>query len=244
MLYTDLPIDILIYTFKEGRRVMNQKGINLDWKYLRDKDEQFDKSDFEKYTENVFMKLQKAWTDDYKNDTWNDDLRQYMTDDLFNFYKKQLNRLKRSNQANIIKRIYCYANILAYKEIENYDLLAVKMSGNLIDYIVDLDTNKKIMGDTNEKINFEYVYIYIRPIASRDPESLKSLECAYCGAPIDPGASNRCPYCDGINITENSPKWILCRIHKGQPYEFYDVVKYIDEEEEEEVIEVENNEEI
>lgn len=221
---------------------MNQKGINLNWKYLLDKDEQFDKDGFEKYTESVFMNLQKAWTMDYIDNTWNDDLRQYMTDDLFNFYKKQLDRLKRSNQANIIRRINCNSRILAYKEIENYDLLAVKITGNLIDYIEDLKTHKRIMGDPYEKIDFTYVYIFIRPIASRNPESLKTLECAYCGAPIDPGASNRCSYCDGINITENSPKWILCRVHKEIPYEFLDVIKYDKESKEEEACN-ENNEE-
>lgn len=209
---------------------MNLKNKNLDIRYLEDIDPTFEKNEVKRYAKDVFLKLQDAWTNDSDNDTWNDDIRQYMTDDLFNFYKKQLNRLKNCEQRNKIKIMSCFCKLLCYKELENYDLLAVSFSGKVLDYIENKRTRHLIVGSKSEFIPYKYTYLFIRPISAREEDSLNSMNCEYCGGPIDPENGNRCPYCQGINITYNSPNWILCRVEHEIPDEFLNVLPYSEED--------------
>lgn len=182
-------------------------------------DPSFNEEEFKKYALDLYYKLQDAWTNDLQHKTWNNSIRQYMTDDLFNFYSKQLKRLNKKNQVNVIKKPFIRCNIQGYKELKNYDMIVVSYVGKLIDYIIDLNTNKIVIGDKNESIRINETFIFIRTKDMRTPETMKSYNCVYCGAGLEQG-NNRCPYCEGINVVDNSPNWIFCKAVKGIVFKY------------------------
>ena len=159
----------------------------------------FDQFEFKKQAFEIYKKIQIAWMNfDYDN------MRQCVTDEMFNMYKSQLTTLSVKKQTNVMKDFNLLAfNIVGMETKDNTVSLTVTMQVECYDYITDKN-NKVVRGTDKRKVIYNYAMTFNKGI------STKPNKCPNCGAPLENVNSSVCPYCDSTIIGENYD-WILAK---------------------------------
>ena len=92
-----------------------------------------------------------------------DKLKINLTDDLYNYYVLEIDKLNKKGYKNIVSDMELL-NFKVYDISDNYNMLRVCVYLNVImcDYIVDTNDNSLVNGSVDDKREFEYELIFIK----------------------------------------------------------------------------------
>ena len=92
-------------------------------------------------------------------------LKKNLTNDLYNYYVLELDKLENNKLKNVIKD-YELLNFKIYDIYECYGLLHVDVYLNvrMLDYVIDIDNSKCIKDSVDEKMDFEFELSFIKKI--------------------------------------------------------------------------------
>ncbi len=153
----------------------------------------------------IYRNVQIAWMNfDY------DTLRKYLSDELFNTYKMQLNALSLKKQKNIMEDIV-NREMRITNAFENNGLitLTIELVAAQRDYVVD--ENDRVVNGIKERqmlVHYELTFTMTK--------ETNSGKCPNCNAPLKNQASNRCEYCDSVVVTKNHDLIMTKKQNKGQ----------------------------
>lgn len=149
----------------------------------------------------IYLDVQNAWMN------FNlEDVKDVISDEMFNMYQAQLDTLEVKGEQNIMKG---FVNINSYiKDVVNQNNNITITTCYIIefyDYIINKATGKVIRGTSTSKIRATYEMKFRKTLN----DSLVIDKCPNCGAKIDKmNGAGRCEYCGSKVVSENA-KWIL-----------------------------------
>lgn len=154
----------------------------------------FNLEEFKNTTYDIYKKVQVAWMN---FDT--DNLRNLVTDEMYNMYVSQLETLKIKNQQNIMSDFeLCDFEIIGMENDKTNIAITVAMLISCHDYIIDEYTAETLRGRKDKEVLYHYNMTFIRSINSNSINY-----CPNCGAPVSDKASRKCSYCDSIIVSDN-----------------------------------------
>lgn len=160
----------------------------------------FNKDKFLQQGYNIYLDVQNAWMNFSI-----DDVKDKITDELYNMYDSQLSTLEVKGEQNIMKDFALRKSYL--KDVVNQNDNITITAGYVIelyDYIIEQSTGKVLRGFPNNKLCITYEMKFRRTL----DESNKVENCPNCGAKIDMNSSGICEYC-GSKIVLDNIKWVL-----------------------------------
>ena len=130
----------------------------------------------------IYLDVQKAWMNfDYNN------MRQLVTDELYNMYYNQLQTLNIKGEKNIMSNFKLLNIELMNKKEENGNIYyIVNLTVSFYDYIVN-SSNQITRGSDSSMIIMNYSLKYVKSIKTSD-------RCPNCGGELENGITT-CPYC-------------------------------------------------
>ena len=160
----------------------------------------FDKYAFLKEGFNIYCDIQNAWMN-FKLE----DVKDVITDELYNMYESQLATLEVKGEQNIMKDITLRRSYLrgVVKQNDNITIEAGYVI-EMYDYIVDQQSGKLVRGESNRKMRVTYSMKFRKTL----DENAKVEHCPNCGAKIEMNSSGTCEYC-GSKIVADNTKWVL-----------------------------------
>lgn len=160
----------------------------------------FDKYAFLKEGFNIYCDIQNAWMN-FKLE----DVKDAITDELYNMYESQLATLEVKGEQNIMKDITLRRSYLrgVVKQNDNITIEAGYVI-EMYDYIVDQQSGKLVRGESNRKMRVTYSMKFRKTL----DENAKVEHCPNCGAKIEMNSSGTCEYC-GSKIVADNTKWVL-----------------------------------
>lgn len=179
-------------------------------KKIQDFDNAFSSEEFLSWTEEVFIKIQQAWT---KRD-WSI-IRPFESNSLFNQHNAQLQEYIDNGKINVIEKIN-----VRYRELTDFfvdgdkDVIEVELHARFKDYVIDANTSKVIEGDSNRLWEMKYKLTFNRKhgvLSSVGTDKLSTTNCPNCGAPTEITSAGKCEYCDSV-ITTGEHDWVLSDI--------------------------------
>jgi len=162
---------------------------------------EFNKQEFLSNAYDIFINVQNAWSEfNY------DELRKYLSDELFNTYKSQLRVLNAKKQKNLMHDFVKYnMDITRMENVDNKTTLTVELIVSFYDYLVD-SNNNVVRGTKSRKLTNHYELTFICSKAKKN----KSNKCPNCNAPLEKNNSNVCPYCKSTIVSEHYD-WIMSK---------------------------------
>lgn len=177
---------------------------------IQEVDPMFSEEEFIAWAKDLFIKLQNQWM----AREW-EEIRHFETNELFEQHKNQIQGYIDKKQINMLERICVnYANLYSFKQIGDKDVLEIALNSSMIDYIIDEDTKKVLMGDTVTRRTRTYKLTFIRKtgIKTKPGESkVNTTNCPNCGAPTQITSSGKCEYCGSV-ITTGEFNWVLSNL--------------------------------
>ena len=153
----------------------------------------------------IYRNVQVAWMN-FDFDT----LRKYLSDELFNSYKMQLNALKLKKQKNVMEDFLNRQMVITgISENDGLITLNVELVVAQRDYVVD-ENNNIVKGIRARQMLVHYELTFTM---TQDKNSGK---CPNCNAPIANQASSQCPYCGSTVVTKNHDLVMTKKQNKGQ----------------------------
>ena len=173
-------------------------------------DELFNQEEFLAWSKDLFVKLQNQWM----AREW-EEIRHFETNELFEQHKNQIQGYIDKKQINMLERISVnYAKLYDFKQVGDKDILDIELNSSMIDYIIDEETKKVLMGDTITRRTRSYKLTFIRKtgIKTKPGESkVNTTNCPNCGAPTQITSSGKCKYCGSV-ITTGEYNWVLSNL--------------------------------
>jgi len=161
----------------------------------------FNFEEFKNTTYNIYKEIQIAWMDFNTNN-----LRNLVTDEMYNMYVSQLETLKIKNQQNIMGDFELDDFEIIGMETDKTNIsITVAMLISCHDYIIDQYTAKTLRGKKDRKVLYHYNMTFIKSINNNNINF-----CPNCGAPINDKASKKCAYCDSVIVSDNHD-WVLSK---------------------------------
>lgn len=177
---------------------------------IREIDPAFSEDNFLSWANEVFIKLQQAWT----NKEWNK-IRPFESNELFEQHNAQLNEFIRAGKTNIVERINVKdSSLYSFTQDGDKETLKVTLSAVMRDYIIEDSTKKVLEGDPNRDMHMTYRLTFIRKagVKTKEGDSKHSTtNCPNCGAPTQVTSSGQCEYCRSI-ITTGEHDWVLSNL--------------------------------
>ncbi len=151
--------------------------------------------DYDKFINQLFeiyKNVQIGWMNfDYEK------LREFLSDELYNQYKMQLDILKVKNQKNIMNDIkFKLGGIVSIDKKDTTETIVAFLQVSMYDYIVD-HSGKVVRGNKCKRVNASY-YITLE----RGYEVLSN--CPQCGAEVLDRFSQKCKYCNSTIVKTGS----------------------------------------
>ena len=153
----------------------------------------------------IYRNVQVAWMNfDY------DTLRKYLSDELFNSYKMQLNALKLKKQKNVMEDFLNRQMVITgISENDGLITLNVELVVAQRDYVVD-ENNNVVKGIRTRQMLVHYELTFTMT------KEQNSGKCPNCNAPLANQASNKCEYCGATVVTKNHDLVMVKKQNKGQ----------------------------
>ncbi len=184
-------------------------GREMHLQALKDKDPNFSEQDLLDDICNHYMQMQDAWE---KKD-W-EPMRSIMSDALYNQMARQLQEYIDKKRTNHVDNIMVQsAQIRRYAQDEYNDILTVRLSTRINDYVTDDLTGALISGSKTTDLYMVYDWTLTRSknVQTKDKKEFTQVQCASCGAPLNVKQTGRCDYCGAI-ITLSEHDWVLTGI--------------------------------
>lgn len=125
---------------------------------IRDSDPDFDPETFKEFAQDVFFKVQAAWT---RRDIAV--MQQYLGHDLLKEYEGHFEDLKSKGEINRLENIAVRkVEIVDSGEMDGEEFVIVRFTANLLDYTVDEKTGRVVDGDPTEPVKFDEKWAFAR----------------------------------------------------------------------------------
>lgn len=175
----------------------NPQAINEIKKHLPG----FDVNKFLSNGFNIYMRIEEAWMN-FKLEN----VRDIMTDEMFNMYESQLTSMEMKGEQNIMKDFKLLNSAITNTSIQN-DMLQVttRYVIEFYDYIIKKDTKQVVRGNSNKKMRMVYEMTFIEKL-----EKTKLDKCPNCGAPININSAGICEYCNS-KIVDDNTEWVMSK---------------------------------
>ncbi len=180
---------------------------------IRGTDPAFSVKDFIAFVKNVYMDIQDAWC---KRDL--SAVRPILQENLYNQTTAQIEKKKQEGIINALESIAignAYTTYLARDA--QFEYLTVYLVAKMIDYQYREQTGEIIRGNKTTRWELAYRMRFQRPRGTKtgDNGKIQTHTCPNCGAPLEAGASVRCPYCGSV-IHTGSNDWVLAEFQTVQ----------------------------
>ena len=173
-------------------------------------DELFNQEEFLAWSKDLFVKLQNQWM----ARDW-EEIRYFETNELFEQHKNQIQGYIDKKQINMLERICVnYAKLYDFKQVGDKDILDIELNSSMVDYIIDEETKKVLMGDTVTRKTRSYKLTFIRKTGIKTKPGdtkINTTNCPNCGAPTQITSSGKCEYCGSV-ITTGEYNWALSNL--------------------------------
>ena len=148
----------------------------------------------------IYKRIQIAWMNFDE-----EELRKYVTDEVYNMYVSQLKTLKIKDEQNVMKNFdLCNFSILDVKKEGKIISVKTNMQILCLDYFINTKNNETLRGYDNKRVFYNYEITFIKTNKYKE----QNKYCPNCGAKITNNASNKCEYCDSI-IVSNKYNWVM-----------------------------------
>ena len=189
--FSQIPTQLKIYKPSVSDEVLAKYGLN--------------RGEVLQKTFDIYRNVQIAWMNfDY------DSLRKYLSDELFNTYKMQLNALSLKKQKNIMEDFLNRQMVITeVSENDGLITLTVELVVAQRDYVVDQNNN--IVRGTKARqmlVHYELTFTMTK--------ETNSGKCPNCNAPLENQVSNKCPYCGSTVVTKNHDLIMTKKQNRGQ----------------------------
>lgn len=177
---------------------------------IRQSDPAFSDEKFIAWTNEVFLKLQTAWTArDWKV------IRPFESEELFAQHSQQLQEYINNKKINVIERIAIQnTRLINYAVDGDKEKLVVDLHAVMRDYIIDENTRAVLESDPNRDWHMKYHLTFARKVGVKtDPgtSNKSTTNCPNCGAPTEITSAGQCEYCRSV-ITTGEHDWVLINI--------------------------------
>ncbi len=177
---------------------------------VRETDPAFSAEKFIGWAQEVFMKIQEAWTTrDWKL------IRPFESETLFNQHQQQLNEYIRLNKINVIEKVGIkHCSLKSFTIDGDKEVMVVQLNAVLRDYVIDATTRQVLESDPNRDWYMKYEMTFNRKtgVKTQPGVSNKSTtNCPNCGAPTEITSAGQCPYCGSV-ITNGEHDWVLTNL--------------------------------
>lgn len=163
----------------------------------------FDKVKYKEQTFKIFCDVQDAWMNSKIVD-----VKDIITDELYNMYDSQLDVMDVKGEQNIMKDISLHDFYLKAVSVQNDTItITSRYVISHYDYIADKETKKCIRGESNRKMKVNYDIKYRMTLN----DNKVVTKCPNCGADLDINSSGVCSYCRSKVFSETS-NWVLSEI--------------------------------
>lgn len=200
-----IAVIIVAFLFKTK---LNDSNIKLNYSEIDDETikkiiPKFNKAKFYILAFEIYKNVQNAWMNfDEK------ELRNFVTDEMFNMYLAQMDTMKIKNEKNIISDVVL--NEIKITDVNNNNgVISIQayLDISMYDYLIDIETKKVKRGTQSQKVNINYLITFVK--SSKTVKS-KKIKCPNCGAEIKMNASGKCEYCE-CNIVVNSNSYVMSK---------------------------------
>ncbi len=132
----------------------------LDFSFIRVMDPRFDPAGFVKSAQDIFFKVQAAWS---RQD--GAVLTSLLAPELARSWEQELAGLAAHGHKNYIENIALRATEIteAWTE-QGQDYITVRLEANLLDYTVDEKSGMVVAGNRSEPVEFEEYWTFARPV--------------------------------------------------------------------------------
>lgn len=175
---------------------------------IMERDGNFSAEKILSYAQEVFVKLQEAWTKrDWKS------VRVYESEQLYNVHETQLKRYAEQGQINVIDRVNVGKTYLFdYQNDGKTERINLYLEAQMIDYIMDEKTKKVLNGNPDVRCSLRYQLEFIRVAGVKTQDrQLSTTNCPNCGAPTEVTSAGQCEYCRSV-ITHGEHGWVLNKL--------------------------------
>jgi len=143
----------------------------------------------------IYVRIQEAWMN-YRLD----DVRDCLSDELYNQYAAQLDTLISKNQKNIMKDFkYLMCAITNIEEKKGTQIITATLRVKCRDYIINNETNKVLRGNKTKILTYTYELHFEKS------KETSVTTCPNCGSKLDPkGQGVTCDYCHAKIVRKSS----------------------------------------
>ena len=177
---------------------------------IRKIDPKFSSDAFIGWSREVFLKIQKAWSDR----KW-EEIRPFESNELFSQHSAQLQEYIDNHKINKIEKIAIkHVSLNSFMVDGDKEVLTVHLDAVMRDYVVDDTTNKVLESDPNKDWHMRYVMTFNRKAGVKTEPGLSNksvTNCPNCGAPTEITSAGKCEYCKSV-ITTGDHDWVLSDI--------------------------------
>lgn len=161
----------------------------------------FDKSKFIEEGYGIYLAVQDAWMN-FKLE----DVKNVLTDEMYNMYESQLDTLQVKGEQNIMKDFVRKNAYLKNVEVQNDNItITACYVIEFYDYIIEQSSGKVLRGSSNNKIRITYNMKFRKTVNAKSVLT----NCPNCGAKLEEmNGAGTCKYCGSKIVYENS-KWVL-----------------------------------
>ncbi|MEG2276180.1 MAG: Tim44-like domain-containing protein [Clostridia bacterium] len=174
---------------------------------IKEIDPNFSEEKFTSWAKEVFITIQKAWTDrDFKA------IRPFESNELFSMHSKQLDEFIKNNKINVVEKVaVTYTHINSFRVDGDKEILVLELHAVMRDYVIDATTKKVLESDPTKDWNMKYNLTFIRKAGVKTHKSTSNkstTNCPNCGAPTEITSAGQCGYCGSI-ITTGEHDFVL-----------------------------------
>jgi len=158
------------------------------------------------YTYDLYVNVQNAWMNfDYDN------LRKYLSDELYNTYEMQLKTLELEHGKNIMSDFELIdGGIVTITKNELTEEVIMELVVKLRDYVINTTNDIVINGNKFSKVIVKYQITLERSI--RD----QLTNCPNCGGKLSDEASVKCSHCDAVLVKGSKDFVMTKKVNKKQ----------------------------
>ncbi|MCX5814073.1 MAG: Tim44 domain-containing protein [Proteobacteria bacterium] len=138
--------------------------ISQGLRYIKDMDPSFDENMFKELVEDIFFKIQGAWT---KRDM--SVVRDLLAPQMLNTFQNDVNAYIANKQFNRLENIAVrQVEIVDAAQDQGEEYITVKFLASLLDYTTDETNNQVISGNSTDPVKFLEYWTFTRKIGNRN----------------------------------------------------------------------------
>lgn len=137
-------------------------NVSTGLRHIAEMDPSFDEARFKEIAQDIFFKIQGAWT---RRDL--SSVRQFLTPQMLNIFQDEINKQIANKEINRLENIAVrQVEIVDAAQDQGEEYITVKFVANLLDYTVDEKDGKIISGSDRDPIKFVEYWTFYRKTGS------------------------------------------------------------------------------